>query len=93
MANDKIIMLGNIPVGGENPCYIVGEIGINHNGDMGIAKKLIDYSRVFDFHCVKFQKRDPDTCVPEHQKNNLRQTPWGEMTYLDYRKRVEFSDI
>ena len=39
---------------------------------------------------MKFQKRDPDVCVPENQKNIIRKTPWGEMTYLEYKHRIEF---
>lgn len=70
--------------------YIIAEIGINHNGDMGIAKKLIDIAAVAGCDAVKFQKRNPDVCVPEHQKSVMRQTPWGEMTYLDYKYKVEF---
>jgi N-acetylneuraminate synthase len=70
--------------------YIIGEIGINHNGDLDIAKKLIDIAAVAGCNAVKFQKRNPDVCVPEHQKNVMRDTPWGEMTYLDYKYKVEF---
>lgn len=70
--------------------YFIGEIGINHNGDLQIAKKLIDAVSACNWDCAKFQKRDPDVCVPEHQKSKMRQTPWGEMTYIDYKHRVEF---
>ena len=70
--------------------YFIGEIGINHNGDMQIAKKLIDAVNACSWDCAKFQKRNPDICVPEHQKNILRQTPWGEMTYIDYKHKIEF---
>ena len=70
--------------------YLIGEIGINHNGDMKIAKKLIDAVNACDWHCAKFQKRNPDVCVPENQKLKLRQTPWGEMSYIDYKKKIEF---
>ena len=70
--------------------YIIAEIGINHNGDINIAKKLIDIAAVAGCDAVKFQKRNPDVCVPEHQKNIMRDTPWGEMTYLDYKYKVEF---
>ena len=70
--------------------HIIAEIGINHNGDINIAKKLIDVATVAGCDVVKFQKRNPDICVPEHQKNILRDTPWGEMTYLDYKYKVEF---
>lgn len=69
---------------------IIGEIGINHNGDIDIAKKLIDVATVAGCDVVKFQKRNPDICVPEHQKNILRDTPWGEMTYLEYKHKIEF---
>jgi len=73
----------------ENP-YLIAEIGINHNGDMKIAKKLIDATFACSWDCVKFQKRNPDICVPEKQKKTKRDTPWGEMTYLDYKYKVEF---
>jgi len=70
--------------------YLIAEIGINHNGDIQLAKKLIDAANACGWHCVKFQKRDPDICVPEGHKNVLRETPWGEMTYIDYKHRIEF---
>jgi len=69
---------------------IIGEIGINHNGDINIAKKLIDVASIAGCDYVKFQKRNPDVCVPEEQKNKMRETPWGEMTYLEYKHRMEF---
>ncbi len=70
--------------------YLIGEIGINHNGDLQIAKRLIDASFGCGWHCVKFQKRTPDICVPEKQKNIIRDTPWGKIPYIDYRYKVEF---
>lgn len=70
--------------------YVIAEIGINHNGDLDIAKRLIDISAAAGCDAVKFQKRNPDVCVPEHQKSVMRDTPWGEMTYLDYKYKVEF---
>ena len=70
--------------------YFIGEIGINHNGDLQIAKKLMDAAFACNWNCVKFQKRNPDKCVPEKQKNIMRDTPWGKMTYLDYKYKVEF---
>lgn len=90
MAMPKVVALGDTLVGGDHPVYLVGEIGINHNGDLHIAKQLIDYCAVFGFDCAKFQKRTSDLCVPEHQKSVIRNTPWGEMTYLEYRRRIEF---
>lgn len=70
--------------------YLIGEIGINHNGDLQIAKRLIDATFGCGWHCVKFQKRTPDICVPENQKNVMRDTPWGRIPYIDYRYKVEF---
>ena len=70
--------------------YLIGEIGINHNGEIEIAKKLMDAIHACEWDCAKFQKRNPDVCVPEHQKSKLRNTPWGEMTYLEYKHRIEF---
>jgi len=70
--------------------YIIAEIGINHNGSMEIAKRLIDVAAVAGCDAVKFQKRNPDVCVPEHQKSVMRETPWGTMSYLDYKHKVEF---
>ncbi len=72
--------------------YIIAEIGINHNGDLSIAKKLIDIAAAAGCDAVKFQKRDPNVCVPEHQKNVMKDTPWGSMTYLDYKHRTEFGE-
>jgi N-acetylneuraminate synthase len=74
-----------------NKTYIIAEIGINHNGDINTAKKLIDVAVFSGCDAVKFQKRNPDICVPEHQKQQKKDTPWGEMTYLEYKHRMEFS--
>ena len=72
--------------------YIIAEIGINHNGDLNIAKRLIDIAAAAGCDAVKFQKRDPDVCVPEHQKNVEKDTPWGTMTYLEYKHKTEFGE-
>jgi len=69
---------------------IIAEGGINHNGDIEIAKKLIDAAVVAGCDYIKWQKRNPDVCVPEEQKNKRKDTPWGEMSYLDYKKKIEF---
>lgn len=71
--------------------YLIAEVGINHNGDVGVVEKLVDFASVADWDCIKLQKRDPDQCVPYEQRHALRDTPWGEMTYLEYRRRLEFS--
>lgn len=79
-------------IGENEPVFLIAEIGINHNGDLQIAKKLMDAAFACGWQCVKFQKRTPEICVPEHQKNMLRDTPWGEMTYLEYKYKVEFNE-
>lgn len=71
---------------------IISEIGINHNGSIEIAKKLINLSKLAGADYVKIQKRNPDVCVPEEQKTKIRKTPWGEMTYLEYKHRLEFNE-
>ena len=70
--------------------YVIAEIGINHNGSENHARKLIDQAYKSGCHAVKFQKRNPDLCVPENQKDLKRETPWGVMTYLEYKYKVEF---
>ena len=70
--------------------YIIAEIGINHNGNLDIAKQLIDVAKVAGVDAVKFQKRNPDICVPEKQKGVLKDTPWGQMTYIEYKHKIEF---
>ena len=72
--------------------YMISEIGINHNGDMQIVKKLIDATFTCGWDCVKFQKRNPEKCVPESQRNVPKDTPWGRMTYLEYKKKMELSE-
>jgi N-acetylneuraminate synthase len=84
------IKINNRYIGDSEPVYLIAEIGINHNGDLQIAKKLIDATWATGWDCAKFQKRTPDICVPEDQKNIIRQTPWGEMTYLAYKLKIEF---
>jgi len=85
------IKLGNRLIGDNHPAYVVAEIGINHNGDLEIAKRLIDAAVHAGVDAVKFQKRTPELCVPDDQKALKRDTPWGYITYLDYRYRVEFN--
>lgn len=70
--------------------YLIAEIGINHNGEVPLAKKLIDAAFACSWDCVKFQKKNPDLCVPEDQKDVMKDTPWGKMTYLHYKHRMEF---
>jgi len=71
------------------PTFLIAEIGINHNGSILEAKKLIKLAKKYDFDAVKFQKRDLDICIPDKQKNIMRETPWGLISYLDYKKKIE----
>ncbi|MDF2707688.1 MAG: transferase protein [Nonomuraea muscovyensis] len=84
------VAIGDVLVGDGEPVYVIGEIGINHNGDLDLARRLIDVAADAGCQAVKFQKRTPAICVPEEQKGQIRQTPWGEMTYLEYKERTEF---
>lgn len=86
----EVIRIGNRLVGPGQPVYVIAEIGLNHNGDLDIAKKLIDVAVLANCDAVKFQKRTPELCVPKDQREIKRETPWGIMSYMDYRYRVEF---
>ena len=90
MANQNIKISDHL-IGENEPVFMVAEIGINHNGSLDVAKRLMDATFACGWHCVKFQKRTPDLCVPEDQKNIMRDTPWGKMTYLEYRHKIEFN--
>ncbi|SKC36007.1 3-deoxy-D-manno-octulosonate 8-phosphate phosphatase, YrbI family [Krasilnikoviella flava] len=85
-----VVRVGDHEVGTGQPVYVIGEIGINHNGDVEIAKQLIDVAVAAGCQAVKFQKRTPEISTPKDQRDKIRQTPWGEMTYLEYKYRVEF---
>ena len=85
------VKIGNRFIGESESVYVVGEIGINHNGSMGFAKKLITGAKAAGCDAVKFQKRTPELCVPKDQWNKERDTPWGRITYLEYRHKVELS--
>jgi N-acetylneuraminate synthase len=87
---NRELRIGNKLVGDGHPTYIIAEIGINHNGRVEIAKELIKAAADAGVDAVKFQKRTPELCVPDHQKDQMRDTPWGYITYLDYRYKVEF---
>ncbi len=86
----KEVQLGKHLVGANQPIYVIAEIGINHNGSLELAKQLIDAAVQAGCNAVKFQKRSPELATPNHEKSRIRSTPWGEMTYLEYRYRVEF---
>lgn len=89
MGTNKI-KIGNKFIGEGEPVYVIAEIGINHNGSVDIAKKIIDGAVKAGCDAVKFQKRTPEICVPQDQWEIERQTPWGRITYIEYRRKVEF---
>ncbi|MGD0678819.1 MAG: N-acetylneuraminate synthase family protein [Polyangiaceae bacterium] len=79
-------------VGDQQRVFVVAEIGINHNGSLELARKMIDGAVLAGCDAVKFQKRTPERCVPRDQWLIERDTPWGRMPYIEYRHRVEFGE-
>jgi len=86
----NFIQVADRRIGSGEPVFIIAEIGINHNGSIDNALEMIDVAANAGCDAVKFQKRTPNVCVPEHQKSTIRETPWGTMTYLEYKERIEF---
>jgi N-acetylneuraminate synthase len=86
------VRIGQRLVGEGQPVFVTAEIGINHNGDLEIAKTLIDAAALANCDAVKFQKRTPELCVPAAQRDVPRETPWGLMSYMEYRQRMEFGE-
>jgi N-acetylneuraminate synthase len=86
------IKIGDRMVGDGHLAYVIAEIGINHNGDLEIAKRMIDAAVHAGADAVKFQKRTPEVCTPPEQQKQMRETPWGYITYLEYRYKVEFGE-
>ena len=68
----KTVQIGEKTLGADQPVYVIGEIGINHNGDVDIAKQLIDVAADAGADAVKFQKRTPEIAVPEHMRDKAR---------------------
>ena len=91
MSHSNIVCVGEKSIGVNQPPFIIAEIGVNFDGKLELAKRLVDAAAWSGADAVKFQKRNPDVCVPEHQKSIMRETPWGTMTYLDYKYRMEFN--
>ena len=90
MGRKREILVGERMIGDGHPVFVIAEIGINHNGSIDIARKIIEGAKAAGCDAVKFQKRTPEVCVPRDQWNIERDTPWGRMTYIDYRYKVEF---
>lgn len=84
------VTIGTRQVGDGVPCFVIAEIGVNHNGDLEVAKQLISVAKAAGCDAVKFQKRTPEICVPPAQRTTMRETPWGYISYMDYREKVEF---
>jgi N-acetylneuraminate synthase len=86
------IKLGKCMVGDGYKTYVIAEIGINHNGDLDVCKQMIEAAAHAGVDAVKFQKRTPEVCTPPEQQKQMRETPWGYISYLDYRYKVEFGE-
>ncbi len=86
----QTMTIGNRTIGPGHPTYVIGEIGLNHNGSVETAKKLMDVAKEAGADAVKFQKRNPEVSTPAAMRDKRRETPWGEMSYLEYRYKVEF---
>jgi N-acetylneuraminate synthase len=88
--NRQQVLIGNRVIGEGEPVYVIAEIGINHNGSLDLARRLIDGAALAGCDAVKFQKRTPELAVPREQWDVVRETPWGTMSYIDYKRRIEF---
>ena len=88
--NEAKIRIGQQWIGHGAPVYVIAEIGINHNGSVELAKRLIEEAARAGCNAVKFQKRTPEKALPRDQWAIVRETPWGRMSYIDYRRRIEF---
>jgi len=86
----RTVNLNGRMAGDGQPNYIIAEIGINHNGSLDTTRRLIDVAKASGCDAVKFQKRNPEKCVPVEQRDKMRETPWGYITYMEYRYKVEF---
>jgi len=88
--NKPKIRIGGHLVGDGEPVYVIAEIGINHNGSIELAKRLVEEAARAGCDAVKFQKRTPEKALPRDQWEVVRETPWGHLSYIDYRRRIEF---
>lgn len=87
-----VVTIGNRRVGVGEPCWIAIDIGVNHQGDLDIAKRLIDVCADAGVDSCKFQRRTPELQVPPEKWDVLRDSPFGVVKTIEYRRRIEFSD-
>src|SRR5688572_2111946 len=87
-----MIKIGKHRVGPGERAFIAAEIGINHNGSADIARRLVDVAVGAGCDAVKLQKRTPELCVPRDQWDKLRETPWGVIPYIEYRRKTELGE-
>ena len=73
------------------PIFIIAEIGINHNGDIDLAKKLIKASKKAGADAVKFQKRTIELVYTREALKSFRESPWGK-TFEDQKRGLELSE-
>ncbi|MFX0087844.1 MAG: N-acetylneuraminate synthase family protein [Candidatus Hodarchaeota archaeon] len=89
----KDLIIGDRVIGEDFPVFFIAEIGINHNGDLDIAKKIIDIASFCNVDAVKFQKRDIEISIPMEVRDQPRETPWGIISYFEYKKKLEFGEV
>ncbi|HYP91082.1 MAG TPA: N-acetylneuraminate synthase family protein [Polyangiaceae bacterium] len=89
-ASGPRVKIGGREVGEDQPVFVIAEVGINHNGSLELCEKLIEGAHRAGCDAVKFQKRTPELCVPLEQWQVMRDTPWGRMSYIDYKRKIEF---
>ena len=91
----KTVAIGDKTVGRDHPTYVIAEIGLNHNGDVAIAKQLIDIAAEAGCDAVKFQKRTPELCVPPDQRNIQREifTPCPHFPVFDVMREALLARI
>ena len=85
----KTVRIGNKIIGDNHPCFIIAEIGINHNGSLEMAKKLISIAHFFGCDAVKFQKRTVEDVYTKEELNTPRQSVFGN-TNGDLKRGLEF---
>src|SRR5689334_12396926 len=83
------VSIGNKKLGDDQPCYVVAEIGINHNGDLDLARRLISVAVGAGCDAVKFQKRTIDVVYSKDELDRPRESPFGT-TNRDLKEALEF---